>query len=302
MDLLELCAGVGGLSIACERVLGCRVAVQVDMDAHTALVRSRHWPDAEQVVADLRALAVPPSWHGMALTAGFPCQDLAYGGSGRGLDGARSGLFFEVLRILCDVEAPLVLLENAPALLAKHRSVVDACLIGAGYGVTWVRLAASHVGAPHIRHRVFVVGRRGGWTSKVIDLGVVPRTGRHWPTPTAGDARRSGKRHGQGACNAGRSLTDAVARGRGLSQHRLNPDWVELLLGLPPGWTRDKGPRLEIPNRPMWATAKGELRDHFEPPRTIIPLWGQHRTRRLRMTGNAVVWAQAERALQLAGF
>ena len=76
---------------------------------------------------------------------------------------------------------------------------------------------------------------------------------RRWPTPTAGDAKRSGTRsreHGASettAANEGTSLTDATCRsGRplpmicrhgGECRPTLNPRFVEWLMGFPLGWT-----------------------------------------------------------------
>lgn len=67
---------------------------------------------------------------------------------------------------------------------------------------------------------------------------------RLWPTPTAGDAKSSGSRNLAGSkAHPGVSLTDAVVAGgsstpRGqVDPGRLNPTWVEWLMGFPLGWT-----------------------------------------------------------------
>lgn len=65
-----------------------------------------------------------------------------------------------------------------------------------------------------------------------------------WPTPTAGDAHSSGSRNLEGSkAHAGVSLTDAVKSGGSttpraeLGSGRLNPEWVEWLMGWPIGRT-----------------------------------------------------------------
>ncbi len=67
---------------------------------------------------------------------------------------------------------------------------------------------------------------------------------RMWPTPTAGDSRSSGSRNTETSkASPGISLTDAVrgdgGKGRKNSPNigALNPNWVEWLMGYPPGWT-----------------------------------------------------------------
>lgn len=68
----------------------------------------------------------------------------------------------------------------------------------------------------------------------------------HIPTPTAGDARSSGTRNNPDShANLGTSLTDFVKQDGGTGRDKLtpetpklNPDWVELLMGWPRGWTK----------------------------------------------------------------
>jgi hypothetical protein len=69
------------------------------------------------------------------------------------------------------------------------------------------------------------------------------------PTPTAGDAKGSGSRNRSGSkAHAGVILTDAVARGGsegGPAVGRLNPSFVEWMMGFPAGWTLS--PWAELP-------------------------------------------------------
>jgi len=50
---------------------------------------------------------------------GFPCQDISVAGLQKGLEGERSGLFFEILRILDETQAPFIFLENVPNIRTK---------------------------------------------------------------------------------------------------------------------------------------------------------------------------------------
>jgi hypothetical protein len=61
---------------------------------------------------------------------------------------------------------------------------------------------------------------------------------RTWPTPTAGDSKDSGAAgySTESGRHSGTTLTDAVVRGP-KAEGKLNPDWVECLMGLPSGWT-----------------------------------------------------------------
>jgi len=94
---------------------------------------------------------------GRILTAGFPCQDISQAGRGRGLDGERSGLWWETLAAIDLVRPPLVLLENVAALLARGLDAVLGGLAEVGYDCQWHCVPAAHVGAPHIRDRIWIV-------------------------------------------------------------------------------------------------------------------------------------------------
>jgi DNA (cytosine-5)-methyltransferase 1 len=94
-------------------------------------------------------------------TAGFPCQDISTAGRGAGLSGARSGLFFEIVRLLRGVRRrpAWLLLENVPALRTRGYDRLAAELEGLGYAVSPLVVGAWAVGAPQRRNRVWIVGR-----------------------------------------------------------------------------------------------------------------------------------------------
>lgn len=104
------------------------------------------------------------------VVAGFPCQDLSIAGRRAGLDGKRSGLFFEVTRIARDCGARYLFLENVAGIASATATVVDEAegtleeraasrvlgeLADRGWHAEWVTLRASDVGASHGRERWF---------------------------------------------------------------------------------------------------------------------------------------------------
>jgi DNA (cytosine-5)-methyltransferase 1 len=94
--------------------------------------------------------------------AGFPCQDLSVAGTRAGLAGQRSGLFFELVRLLAVTQPRWVVLENVPGLLSSNRGRDFGAVLGAladlGYGYAWRVLDAQWFGVPQRRRRVFIVG------------------------------------------------------------------------------------------------------------------------------------------------
>lgn len=159
MRIGSLFSGIGGLDLAAEAAFGGRVVWHCEIERHPQRVLRRRWPDAA-LHEDVRTLTSATAEPIDVLTGGFPCQDLSLAGKRAGLDGARSGLYGEMLRIADELRPDWVVFENVPPLL-KYRARVEADLERMGYGSVWQVCEASDVGAPHRRQRVFVVARRG---------------------------------------------------------------------------------------------------------------------------------------------
>lgn len=91
------------------------------------------------------------------ITGGFPCQDISVAGNGKGLEGERSGLFFEIARLAEEIAPSLLVLENVPAIRTRGDETVQKTLAELGYDARWTTLSASQVGANHKRERWFCV-------------------------------------------------------------------------------------------------------------------------------------------------
>lgn len=87
-----------------------------------------------------------------------PCQDASLANAqGRGVDGERTGLFFDAVRIVREVRPRWVLFENVPGLRTRGYDRVHDELEAAGYAVRPFVVGAVHAGAPHLRRRVWIV-------------------------------------------------------------------------------------------------------------------------------------------------
>jgi DNA (cytosine-5)-methyltransferase 1 len=171
MDVIkvgELFAGIGGLGLGLERAGGFEVKWQVERDKYALRVLEKHWPD---VARHDDVLTFPPDnsdfWNVDLICGGWPCQDISVAGPREGLEGARSGLFFEVMRIAEELRPKYLVLENVSALLIRGMGRVLESLATLGYDAEWHCVPASYVGAPHRRDRVFIlahsdsIGRKG---------------------------------------------------------------------------------------------------------------------------------------------
>ncbi|MBA1159365.1 DNA (cytosine-5-)-methyltransferase [Microvirga sp. Marseille-Q2068] len=162
---IDMFAGIGGFSLGLERTGGFETVRFLEKDNFCRRVLAKHWPevrrDEDVTTAEYR------EGEADIITAGFPCQDLSYAGNGAGLSGARSGLFWEVVRAVRVVRPLYVLLENVAALLDRGMGVVLGAMASSRYDAEWDCVPAVAVGAPCLRDRLFVVaypngtGRRG---------------------------------------------------------------------------------------------------------------------------------------------
>ena len=166
---VSLFAGVGGFDLALERN-GVKVVASVEIDKKASEVLGKHFPDSklfgdimEVTGEQLINAGFKPS-NGI-IVGGFPCQDLSVAGKRAGLAGKRSGLFWQICRLLDETRSQTVILENVPGLLSSNNggdmaTVIEA-LVKLGYRVGWRVLDAQHFGVPQRRRRVFIVGCLG---------------------------------------------------------------------------------------------------------------------------------------------
>ena len=151
----SLFAGIGGIDLGFERA-GLRCKWQVEINEYAQRILAKHWPNIRRW-DDVRTWPQPDTEPVDIIVGGFPCQDISYAGKGAGLRGERSGLFFEVCRIVSDMGPRIVVLENVAALLTRGMDEVLGSLASLGYDAEWHCIPAASVGAPHIRDRVFIL-------------------------------------------------------------------------------------------------------------------------------------------------
>jgi DNA (cytosine-5)-methyltransferase 1 len=154
----SLFSGIGGLDLGLERA-GWECRWQVEIDDYCRRVLAKHWPDVPKF-GDIRTVTGGELERVDLICGGFPCQDISNAGKRAGIDGQRSGLWDEYIRLVRVVRPGLVLVENVAALLGRGLGRVLGDLAESGYDAEWDCLPASVVGAPHLRDRVFVTARR----------------------------------------------------------------------------------------------------------------------------------------------
>lgn len=91
------------------------------------------------------------------LAGGFPCQDISVAGKGAGIEGLRSGLWFEYARLIGEIRPRYAIMENVGALTRRGLDRVLGSLAEIGYDAQWSDIRASDLGAPHRRERIWIV-------------------------------------------------------------------------------------------------------------------------------------------------
>ncbi len=153
----SLFSGIGGLDLGLEMSLGCRPVFFCEQDPFCRAVLSSRTqsPSVSDDVRDLGVTVPLPAID--VLCGGFPCTDISHAGKMAGLAGARSGLWFEMLRVIGLTQPAYVVIENVSALLNFGLGTVLQGLHEHGYAAEWQIIEALAVGALHIRARVFIV-------------------------------------------------------------------------------------------------------------------------------------------------
>lgn len=304
---LDLFSGIGGLTVALEPWIRPVAYCERERYAQGVLLSRMATGDipTAPIWDDVTTLDGAP-WRGVIdiIYGGFPCQDISVAGHGAGLDGKRSGLFFEIVRLAEEIFPPFIFLENVPAIRTRGLDRVGQELASLGYDCRWDHLSAYDVGAPHKRERWFLLAHRNGNGCKVVAQS------------------NSKKSQGSGAlgndangfCHAlsdahGSGLRDAQQRSAGRRDDLQNSGSAELgndgeaqplanttSIGRQPWGTKPEGQQGTV--GATSSSASGLFKWSTEPGvgRVVngLPL----RVDRIRGLGNAVVPAQAREAFK----
>jgi DNA (cytosine-5)-methyltransferase 1 len=151
----SLFSGCGGLDLGLDWS-GFTCKWQCEIDEFANRILEKNWPSVTRY-RDIKKIDTKELERVDLIAGGFPCQDISNAGTGDGLDGERSGLFFEVVRIVRSLRPRYLLLENVSALLVRGLDRVLGSLAEIGYNAEWHCVSAAHFGAPHIRDRIFIL-------------------------------------------------------------------------------------------------------------------------------------------------
>ena len=282
MKIGSLCTGYGGLDMAVEAYFEAETVWCAEYDKHASkLIQERFGYLNHGDISKIDWSSVEPI---DILTAGYPCQPFSVAGNRQGSNDARH-LWPYIKEAISVLKPRWVVLENVRGHLSLGFKEVLKDLAQVGYDARWQIVRASDVGAPHQRARLFIVAYPS-------NDGFAPRNtcrSKETITITKGngliansncDAHQEPRRGTSLLLGEGSQEQDQANRNEyrfslemdrqevpaTLDQGKLNPTFVEYMMGLPKGWVTDVG---------------------------------LSRTQQLKMLGNGVVPQQAFHAISL---
>lgn len=128
MKVLSLFDGISCARVALERAgIPVEEYYASEVDKYAIQISNKNYPDIKHIgdVNNIIAHTEPFD----LLIGGSPCQDLSIAKKDRkGLDGERSGLFWEYVRILRENEPTYFILENVASMPKEARAIITEAL------------------------------------------------------------------------------------------------------------------------------------------------------------------------------
>ena len=163
LKMLDTFAGIGGFSYAATKLVGgYRTTQFIEIDPFCQKILKKHFPFTP-IHDDIRTFTAIPGQYDV-ICGGFPCQSISVAGNRAGItEESRSGIFYELMRVIRMVRPRFVVLENVAAILNNGLDIVLGELSQAGYDAEWSIISASSLGACHRRSRWWLVAYPNGF-------------------------------------------------------------------------------------------------------------------------------------------
>jgi DNA (cytosine-5)-methyltransferase 1 len=162
LRMLDLFSGIGGFSLAARMVGGIETKQFVENNSFCQKVLTKNFSGVP-IHDDVQSFATQPGLFDL-ITAGYPCQGNSTANPhGKGLQDERSGLLYEVFRILEEAQPKIIVLENVPPTQNRRwdevaRRELEKC----DFTTYRIDLSAKDCGLWHLRKRTFLVGYANG--------------------------------------------------------------------------------------------------------------------------------------------
>ena len=161
INQLDLFSGIGGFHLGFERAGFEVTSYFSEIDKHAVAVYKHQFKNATYVgsVTDVRGADLPNI---DLITFGSPCQDFSLAGKRKGMDGERSSLILEAIRLITECRPRAFVWENVKGTFSSNDGEDFAAILQAfanigGYRLEWQLLNTSWF-LPQNRERIYLVG------------------------------------------------------------------------------------------------------------------------------------------------
>ena len=167
MKFIDIFAGIGGFHSGLTKA-GMECVGWCEQDKYAQQSYRALYPTNNLWFSpDVRALNGTEMPYADLWCGGFPCQSVSIAGLKHGMENTRSGLFYQITRLLNETKHKprWLLLENVKNLLSIDNgwgfySVLSE-MDKAGYSIAWRVYNTKDFGLPQNRERVFIIGHLG---------------------------------------------------------------------------------------------------------------------------------------------
>ena len=240
--MLDTFAGIGGFSYAATKLVGgYRTTQFIEIDPFCQKILKKHFPFTP-IHDDIRTFTAIPGQYDV-ICGGFPCQSISVAGNRAGItEESRSGIFYELMRVIRMVRPRFVVLENVAAILNNGLDIVLGELSQAGYDAEWSVISASSLGACHRRSRWWCVAYTNDYGSSTSSISGLDDQTNNDSSERANQVSQSSRGIESADSRVVQSFTKSTdSNSKGLqrenfsemereiwakgSSRRLNPDW-----------------------------------------------------------------------------
>ena len=225
MKVLSLFSGVGGFDLGLENA-GMETVFQCEWDKHCRTILDYHWPtvpkwDDVSTLTGEYILAHAPVIDVVAW--GSPCQDLSVAGKRAGLEGGRSGLFYEGMRIINELRKAsngkyprISIWENVYGAINSNKgedfeAILKEMVEAGSLLCEWRVLDAQYFGVPQRRRRVFVIAVFDSATANRCPDPLLPISeGLRWDSTTRASKRQEPSNTASGSIGSGREIANSI--------------------------------------------------------------------------------------------
>ena len=199
LTLGSLFDGSGGFTLG-AKLCGIKPIWASEIEPFPIRVTSKRMPEVVHLgdITKLKGGEVPPV---DIISFGSPCQDLSIAGKRSGLDGSKSSLFFEAIRVVdemrektngryprfivwenvcgafssskgedfrCVLESIVQIKDKTLSISKPNKWQKAGSIVGDGFSVCWRVLDAQYFGVPQRRRRVFLVADFASTSSREV--------------------------------------------------------------------------------------------------------------------------------------